>query len=251
MTQTDPRPWWRRFNLTAGWLAAITAVTLVIAGPGHRVGWLGFQTAVQLSLVAAALSTLGFVVAALALLGGRVWTPHRFGISSLAALLLCGAVLVQLGIWALRATSVPPIHDISTDTEEPPPFVAIAPLRATAPNPVEYGGADVATAQRRAYPDIATVRVATSAAVAIDSAARYAEQQGWTVVAKDAALGRLEATATTFWYGYQDDIVVRARETNNGTFIDVRSKSRVGRSDLGTNAERIRALLAAIAADAT
>ncbi|MEM8982448.1 MAG: DUF1499 domain-containing protein [Pseudomonadota bacterium] len=246
MTQNDPRPWWRRFNVTAGCLTALTVLALVAAGPGHRFGLLGFERAVLLSLVAAVLATLGFVIALVTLINGRMGSPRRFGVSSLVAAVFCGAILVQLGLWTVRATSVPAIHDISTDTMDPPAFIAIAPIRANAPNPVDYAGDEAAKAQRLAYPDIVSVNVNTTPAAVIDAAADYAQRQGWTIVAKDAIRGRLEATATTFWFGYRDDVVVRTRTTNTGTQIDVRSKSRVGQSDLGTNAERVRALVQAL-----
>ena len=66
---------------------------------------------------------------------------------------------------------------------------------------------------------------------------------GWEVVAADPAAGRIEAVATTFWFGFKDDIVVRVAPAGAGSLIDARSKSRVGVGDLGTNAQRLRAYL--------
>ena len=67
------------------------------------------------------------------------------------------------------------------------------------------------------------------------------------LVAAEAADGRIEATDTTFWFGFKDDVVVRVQPADNGSRIDVRSESRVGKSDVGTNARRIRAYLAKLA----
>jgi uncharacterized protein (DUF1499 family) len=65
----------------------------------------------------------------------------------------------------------------------------------------------------------------------------------WEVVAADAAAGRIEATATTPWFGFRDDIVVRIVPADGGSRVDVRSVSRVGKGDLGVNARRIREFL--------
>jgi uncharacterized protein (DUF1499 family) len=69
---------------------------------------------------------------------------------------------------------------------------------------------------------------------------------GWDVVAEAQADGRIEATDTTFWFGFKDDIVIRIRETATGSRLDIRSESRIGLSDIGVNARRVRAFLAAM-----
>ncbi len=246
MTLTNDRPWWRRLNRTTAVLTILALLTLVVAGPGHRFGVLGFELAVLLSLGAALLAALGLITAIATLIAGRVGKPSRTGVAAILGLIVCAGLLVQFGTWASRASSVPQIHDISTDTDDPPAFVAIAPLRANAANPLEYPGAEVAALQATAYPDIRPAAIAAAPADILDAVAAVAAENGWEVVANDVDAGRFEATATTFWFGYKDDIVVRVRETTDGSDVDVRSKSRVGRSDLGTNAERIRALLGAV-----
>lgn len=138
------------------------------------------------------------------------------------------------------ARSVPPIHDITTDTSNPPEFIAIAPLRADAPNPVAYPGEETAEQQRQAYPDIETYITSAEPARVFDAALVVASEMGWQLVESDSAAGRIEATATTTWFGFKDDVVIRIQQENGQTHVDVRSKSRVGRSDVGANAERIR-----------
>jgi uncharacterized protein (DUF1499 family) len=160
-------------------------------------------------------------------------------------------LLVALGIAAIvvwipwqilqQARAVPPIHDITTDTDNPPPFQAIAPLRADAPNPVTYAGVNSARQQLAAYPDIQTMVLPTAPRIAFDQALAAARDLGWEIVAAVPDLGRIEATETSFWYGFKDDVVIRVAGADRESRIDIRSKSRVGKSDLGKNAERIRA----------
>ena len=139
---------------------------------------------------------------------------------------------------------MPPIHDITTDTEDPPAFETILPLRAQAPNPATYGGPAVAAQQREGYPDISPADYPVETEAAFEAAVAAARDLGWTVVAMDEAGGRIEAIDRTFWFGFVDDVVIRIRPTDAGSRIDVRSVSRVGVSDIGTNAARIRAYLA-------
>ena len=139
-----------------------------------------------------------------------------------------------------KAQSVPRIHDITTDTKNVPPFVAIAPLRADASNPLQYPGEEVASQQQAAYPDIQTYESTVSSEILFEAALSAAEQLGWTLVDRNKAEGRIEAFDTTLWFGFVDDVVIRISETESGAALDIRSKSRVGLSDVGKNAERIR-----------
>ncbi len=138
-----------------------------------------------------------------------------------------------------RAKRAPPIHDISTDTADPPPLVPVVPLRDGAPNSIEYAGESVAAQQHAAYPDIRPLwyGIRPSERTGARDAAR---RMGWAIDASVPADGRIEATDTTPWFGFKDDIVVRITPTASGSRVDVRSKSRVGRGDAGTNARRIR-----------
>ncbi len=150
----------------------------------------------------------------------------------------------------------PPIHDITTDTDNPPLFQALLERRAQdgAVNPPEYvdDGGEVAAQQKQAYPDIQPLVLnATSVGAVLNDAKSVARDLGWTVITEarpsDGApvqVGRMEATQTSFWFGFTDDIVVRiTQQPNDAVRVDVRSKSRVGISDLGANAKRIRAFL--------
>lgn len=141
----------------------------------------------------------------------------------------------------------PAIHDITTDPGDPPRFDALLARRTgrwvSAP---DYDGAPAAAEQRRAYPYVQPLVLRTGRAQVFDSALAAARAMGWEIVAADAPAGRIEAIATTRLLRFKDDVAIRLREDGAGTRVDVRSKSRLGRGDLGTNARRIRRYLAAL-----
>jgi uncharacterized protein (DUF1499 family) len=141
------------------------------------------------------------------------------------------------------AQAVPPIHDITTDPDDPPAFDAILPARAGAPNPATYGGQELAAQQRQAYPDIRPLTLDLPAERAFGLALETARAQGWRIVASEPQRRRIEASDQTFWFGFIDDVVIRVTPAGTSSRIDVRSVSRVGKSDIGTNAARIRAYL--------
>ncbi|GAC25140.1 hypothetical protein GMES_2850 [Paraglaciecola mesophila KMM 241] len=163
-------------------------------------------------------------------------------VSAVLALVAVGLPMSMMS----KAKSVPPIHDISTDLVNPPKFVAIVALRADAPNPVEYAGEEIAKQQREAYPELITQKYTQDTEQVFDATEAAIKDLGWELVNSDKSLGIVEATDTTGWFGFKDDVVVRIRTTGEESFLDVRSKSRVGMSDLGKNAERIHTLIDAI-----
>ena len=224
--------------VTALVVALVSMATVALAGPGSRMGWWAFRTGLTVVLRWGAYAAIAAMVLALAALviGGRR--------AQAAAALLAGvAAFLPPFLFQRTAGSVPAIHDISTDTDNPPPFVAVLERRAGASNPVEYGGPAVAAQQHQAYPDIKTVTLADPPARAYERALEAARGQGWEIVAAVPAEGRIEATDTTRWFGFKDDVVVRVKPEGAGSRLDVRSLSRVGRSDVGKNASRIRAYL--------
>jgi uncharacterized protein (DUF1499 family) len=222
--------------------AALAALLLLLAGPGVRLGLWSFRTGFDLLRWGAYLGLAALAVALIQLLVPR-WRGQRPWLLGLAVVL--GALAAGVPwYWRRLASRVPPIHDISTDTADPPVFVAVLPLRADAPNPAAYGGPELAAEQAKGYPDIhPLVLPATPPGAAFARARAAARAAGWTIVAADSAAGRVEATATTGWFGFKDDVVVRIRPEGQGSRVDVRSVSRVGKSDVGTNARRIRAYL--------
>jgi uncharacterized protein (DUF1499 family) len=137
----------------------------------------------------------------------------------------------------------PHIHDITTDIENPPRLVSVLPLRKNAENSAEYGGPEIAAQQHTAYPDIVPLMLPMRPAQAFERALATARHRGWMIADANPAEGRIEATATTFWFGFKDDVVIRIVPVTGGSRLDMRSVSRVGVSDVGTNAARIRSYL--------
>jgi uncharacterized protein (DUF1499 family) len=132
----------------------------------------------------------------------------------------------------------PPIHDITTDTEDPPIFDSGVYYRGDNANPIDIKP-DVIEIQKQFYPQVRTIESDLSADDAFDRATNVAEHLGWEIYNSDPANGRIEASYKSFWFGFVDDIVIRVRLADGGSEIDLRSVSRVGRSDLGANAARI------------
>jgi uncharacterized protein (DUF1499 family) len=225
-------------------LALIAAVAGAVSGLGCRWEWWTFRQGFSILRFAA---WSGLAGAALALVGG-VLAGFRADRQDLV-LALAGVVLgLAVFGWpwhlARTARSVPAIHDITTDTERPPLFSAIIPLRGNAANPSEYGGEEVARQQRQAYPDIKSLPVSVAPDQAFQRALDAVRRLRWSLVSEDRQVGRIEAYDRTFWYGFVDDVVIRITPRGSGSLIDVRSVSRVGRSDVGTNARRIRRFFA-------
>lgn len=164
------------------------------------------------------------------------------------AMILTG-FLLTLGVTATgvyfqySARNAPPIHDITTDLESPPEFVAMVRLRQDAPNPPEYTGEETAQAQREAYPHIQPLVVNMPKQEVIDEIVNLIADRGWHMVSINRQDGRVEATEKLAWFGFKDDVVFRITETGEETRVDMRSKSRIGRGDIGVNADRIDRLL--------
>ncbi len=230
-----------RFSVLTVALAIFAVALLGIASWGTGAGTWPFRTGFTLLRWAA---ILGLAVAAAALV--QLVVPRwRLSVPLLLLALLLGvAAFVTPFRWMRLARVVPPIHDITTDTADPPAFATVLPLRASAPNSAEYGGPEIAAQQRAAYPDLGPVDLAAPPADAFRRALEGARDMGWQIVAADSAAGRIEATATTRWFHFKDDVVIRIRPAAGGSRVDVRSVSRVGQSDVGTNARRIRSYLA-------
>jgi uncharacterized protein (DUF1499 family) len=238
------------------WLLIAGAVLVVISGPIHRFGVAGFQPALLLLAGGALLLVLGALLGIVGFLAALAkGTPISKGGTALAIVIGLG-LLGYLLSWLRAGMAVPPIHEISTDLQSPPPFVAVREIRAKLPgvNPVEYvveqpgrnGTINVPQAQREAYPDIQPLQLAMPPAEAFKRVDAAARSLGWEIVASVPEEGRLEATEATRFFGFKDDVVVRLRAEGGGTRVDVRSKSRVGVGDLGANAARVRKFLAAV-----
>lgn len=217
---------------------------LLIGGAGPLYRFAGIELSQAFGIM-----TWGVYAAGGALLLSVVWlimaAVARSG-EGLVAVVLAVVLAVGSGQAPVRmratAASLPVIHDITTDTANPPAFVAIAPLRADAPNGVDY--ATDPAEQAKGYPDIKTFQSSLPPAELFEKAIAAAHALKWSVVSSSREEGRIEATDETLWWGFKDDVVIRIQADGTGSKLDIRSMSRVGKSDIGKNAERIRAFLA-------
>ncbi|MEM6512996.1 MAG: DUF1499 domain-containing protein [Pseudomonadota bacterium] len=219
-------------------LALLGGLMLLIAGPGTRLEVWAFGTGFL--LMRYALYAAG-AAALLALVLVIIPKTRAGNVGLLVAALVIGLATASIPLNGVRtARSLPFIHDITTDTVNPPAFVDVLPLRADAPNPPEYAGEEIAQQQREGYPDLQTLTLTDTPSVALSKAEQAVQAMGLEMVAVVPDEGRIEATATTFWFGFKDDVVIRVVPDGNGSRLDIRSKSRVGTSDIGANAARIR-----------
>lgn len=225
---------------------AVLAALIAALGTGTDL-W-HFRTGFTILRYALFAAAGGTVLALVAAIGGS----GRARLLALAALVVGGAFLLYLGNQVRTARSVPAIHDITTNLQDPPAFARIAPradsLATVKSDRPDLQGLAPAELWRRlhaeAYPDLQTVRVPWPAQETVRRAVQLAEQQGWEVVTADPAAGRMEATATTLFFRFKDDVALRVRPApGGGSLVDMRSVSRVGVSDVGVNAARIRSFL--------
>jgi uncharacterized protein (DUF1499 family) len=227
-------------------VVAACAIAVAISGPGYRLGWwplpIAFGTlrwGAWIAIGATIFAAVVAVIAGVARPGGS-----RAGMAEAIVAIVFGvAVMIGPLVLTSRGKAVPPIHDISTDTNDPPQFVAVLPLRAGAANPAAYGGPEVAAQQKKAYPQIVPLELTDPPQRAFERALAAARDMGWIIVSAESGDGRIEATATTPFFGFRDDVVIRVAPTAKGSRIDVRSVSRIGRSDLGANARRVETYL--------
>jgi uncharacterized protein DUF1499 len=252
-------------RLSFGAFAIALAIALVAAF-GTRLGLWEYTTGFEILMP-------GVAIGALALFAGVYWLAAalrnnnsegwRWGFPGLIGALIL--VWIPASV-AWRASQSPPIHDISTDVGNAPAFAALLPLRKGAPNGPDYDGArkvvldgkitTVAELQKKAWPDIKTYAALLNPkgdpkvdpkAILFWRGFQRAKRAGWTIVAFSEKNGTIEATDTTLWFGFTDDIVIRVQQAGAlGARLDVRSKARIGTSDYGRNAQRILDYLKAL-----
>ncbi|MFT5718393.1 MAG: hypothetical protein ACI9T7_002600 [Oleiphilaceae bacterium] len=226
-------------------ILSVLSIVVLFAGPiGYKSGALPLQPALLSLIVSLGIAVLTLVASLVLFFVGKEsgfsYNRKFLFVAFLISLMPSAFVGAQLNM----AASVPEIHDITTDTLNPPMYDEIIALRKNAPNSLvyEYQGSarKLAALQIAAYPDLKPLTSALSVNLAIKRAVDILKNQGLDVINVNAVKGIIEATATSFWYGFKDDVVVRIQATEQGSKIDLRSVSRVGRSDVGVNAIRIR-----------
>ena len=223
--------------------AVIAAVLLPVGALGSKFGIWGFQMGFLALLAGTLLAVVGLIAGVIAIFVSRKREFSADGPSLYIGIAVSALIIAVMFVQGLTATSVPPIHNISTDVMDPPQFNAVVALRGEGTNPLEYDADRIAPLQQSTYPGVTTLVLQTSRADALEKAVGVLTGMGLEIVATDADAGIVEATATTFWFGFKDDIVVRVRGSVVEAIVDARSVSRVGVSDLGVNARRIREFL--------
>lgn len=229
------------FTLIAGVLALLL---LLLSGPLYQADILGLMEAFLAMRIALILGAVAILLALVQV----IFMRKTISWPATGVAVLCAAVAIFMPLSMMnKAKSVPPIHDITTNFVNPPKFVAMLPLRADAPNPAEYQGEDIASQQREAYPELETQKYTQTTEQVFDAALAVVKRMGLDVVSSDKTLGLIEAYDTTTFFGFVDDVVIRIQSDGQMTMLDARSKSRVGISDIGKNAERLNALIAGVA----
>jgi len=229
---------------TYGFVISIfSLIAIILAGRGSSWGWWHFRTGFTILEYGAYGGISAGLISMIGLAMNRKYRDRLLLYLGIAGLVVG---LLTVGIpwsWLKIAKTVPPIHDIATDTINPPQFEYVIPLREGALNSLQYGGPEVAKLQKEFYPDIVPAILLNSPEVSFKRALKVGRDMGWEIIDADPAQGRIEATATTTWFGFKDDIVILIQSYEGGSLINVRSVSRVGKSDVGTNAMRIRQFL--------
>ena len=231
-------------------LLAAVALGLLALGPlGLRLGWWAYGFGLYRLMPASAL--VAAIAVALSILAlAREWSRLHLGgraMLFIALALAASLVCVPAFYWYTRKT-VPPIHDITTDIDNPPAFSAVLPARAAErAGSVDRPPPQLGELQKDAYPDLAPLTITLPPTRAFEEALEAAKSMpGWTIVASDVDAGRIEASEQSRWFRFIDDVVIRVVGDGAGSRIDVRSTSRQGRSDYGVNAARIRAYIGAL-----
>ena len=240
--QTAGKRWWAQAILIGG---VIAVVCLPLGALGTKFGLWAFTGGFMLLAAAAVLATLASflgVIAYIVALRKQLLAERP---TLLIGIFLGVVVLAILGTQYSAVSSVPPIHNISTDTENPPQFDKIVAIRSAAQaNPLAYDAAALAPQQTAAYPWVKPLTLMAPVDEVVDRAEAVMRDMGLEIVSSNKTTGLVEATATTFWFGFKDDVAVRVQPAaDGGTQVDLRSVSRVGQSDLGANAARIGEIL--------
>jgi len=243
------RKWVLRLSLA---LTILVPLLFAFAAIGHKLGLIGLKTSfglINLNL-GPKLAMLGGLVGLIALVLAMLVTPRKGIAIAIVGLIVPGFIIGRLAGVKAKVDNLPFIHDVTTDTQDVPMFTAaIMDQRAKVEgvNSADYAGKKdsrdkklVSVLQSQAFPEVRPLILEESPAVIFGKAETIAKQMGWNIATSDVEAGIIEATDTTFWYGFQDDVIIRIKPSEGGgTVVDIRSLSRVGGSDLGKNAARV------------
>ena len=243
----------RKASRAAAWssrLIRFVAVVVLITALGRQFDLIDTPSALALVALCWLGATISLLLGASAL--RSIW---RLGMSGTRQALT--GVVVSVPMLAVPIYCVflvvehPNLSDVTTDTRNPPALKAAAALRPAGANPIAYPGAAAAQIQLAAYPELRSLRVGVGVEEAFDAVRAVVNARGWRVVAErlpsdNDPSGLIEAVARTLLIGFEDDVAIRVLQDIGGARVDIRSASRYGSHDLGTNVRRIRAFLFAL-----
>jgi uncharacterized protein (DUF1499 family) len=229
--------WARRIAVFFLQLLILTAIL-------HRFFDLGTPAAINLIIVCVVGLALAVLIAVVSLI--RIWFGGQTGAGNDFAAIVVGLIGLALPAYFLsQSFMLPDLTDIQTSPEDPLQYTVLLEQRPPDANPLGPQTAEQVQLQAEAYEDIGPIEVDRSAGAVFTVVIEAVKQLGWTVVVNEApgesGVGRIEATDSSLIMGFTDDVVVRVKGDDTSAVIDIRSASRYGRSDLGANAERIRA----------
>ena len=233
------------WSLRIAWFALAVTLIAVLLLRFQRVDLIPGAAA----LVAGLASALGAVLLAV-IAFVQVWREGRRGLgSAIVGLGLASLILAWPAFLAFRAATLPAITDVTTDVEDPPAFSRSRAAYGAREGRLPSDPSPQARSQQRtAYARIASLTLDVSAEDAFELVRRAAARRGWTIIEASrpggrSGAGRLDAVDKTLLLRLPEDITVRVRPLPDGARVDVRSASRIGYHDFGTNAARIQAFL--------
>ena len=232
--------------------AGIGGLALLIGGLGVLLANQGIVAPIQgfaaFAFVGGLLALVAVILSCLALLATRAGRGRSGRDRAWFGLATGGVMLLAVLRGASAGGNVPRINDITTNPDDPPQFEYAARDPATRDRDWSYPPS-FAAQQRAGYPDLAPIALSVPPDQAYEKALAAVQKLGFEVVLSDKARGVIEARDTSKLFRFVDDVAIRIRPgANGGSVVDVRSKSRVGKGDIGANAKRIRAIAAELAA---
>lgn len=232
----------------ARWLAVFSFILFLLSAFGRHRRLMDTTEFVVLLGIVLFLALTALIAAAWG--WRRVWCfGDRGGGNVVVATLFSVIVLVPFAVAGVFFLIEPSLSDVSTDLDDPPAFVMAPRERTGAMNPVRPIGSRQADQQRAAFPAVSGRRYGATIDHVLAVVRQTMKADGWRITSapplgEDQIEYEIEAVAWTPWLPFPSDVVVRLRDEGDSTYVDMRSASRYGRFDLGTNAARIRDFLA-------
>ena len=228
-----------KFSIFGLLFSFISFTTGIIAVVGYRLEWWRHIKAFSIFGWATYMAIIAITFLIVSLYINHNSRQKKVWILDILGILLALPILIGTALFNYAATVYPPINDISTDTKNPPSYWNM-------PNPMEYPQEKFAIKQHKAYPDLVPLVLSQTPKKVFDKALKIVNKNGWKLVSKDREEEQIEAVASSLFFGFKDEVVIRIQKTKNGTLVDIRSRSRIGKIDRGANAKRIRGFIKAL-----